>query len=416
MSLLATFLDAELTNPPPLVKAEVFGLNPVPPIVGRTVDIAIRSDGNAGSGTPDDPYNGSTVELLDGLLSDFTRISKNMTIRFGPGVFQTRGGAGPLHDTQPPEGVVGWLPQSGQKFIGSGIHQTILQLAKVKMQKKPIVGTVFGQGIPIIGTGSLGDIEGIEISDMTLDCNASRLRDADGNPLLVAPYGIAFNLVSSVALRRVRVINVNGHTPTYVNGINQSTDVDPPGIGSWEAYPIIVNYRGLPPGPLEYNSFVEECVIDQPESSPARECTRINAHTHGGLTIRNCYLNGDYTTGSPYPSVPVVKMTYTATEVTVTTKFPHNLQIRDDVWIAGCDNDSFDGQFALGPHADAPVPDDVGFKFTKIGQTGSGAVHDDFAAAMFDAQGWPTGGEALSIGCARSTKIPWGATGQTRRN
>lgn len=384
MSLLQALLDAGLTNPPPLVKPEV---PPDPPIVGRTVDIAIRSDGRAGSGTPDDPYNGSTADLLDGLLRDLNRISKNMTIRFGPGIFQTRGGAGPEHIS--PD-VVGWLPQSGQKFIGSGISQTYLQLAKVKMQEsEDSPPVVFGQGIPIVGTGSQANIDGFEISDMTLDCNASRLRDANGNPLLVAPYGIAFNLVGSVALRRVRVINVNGHTPTYVNGINQSTDIPDPGPGSWESYPIIVNHRSLPPGSLEYNSFVEECIVDQPESSPARESTRINAHTHGGLTIRNCYLNGDYTTGSPYPSVPVVKMTYTATQVTVTTKFPHNLQIRDDVWIAGCDNDSFDGQFALGPHADTPVPDDVGFKFTKTGQTGNGAVHDDLAAAMFDAQGWP---------------------------
>src|SRR5580765_2929891 len=124
---------------------------------GKEVFIAIRIDGAIGSGTVEDPYNGATHTFLDDLLANRngtrTSITENMTIRFGPGIFQTKG-FGNIS-------ALGWQPFSGQRLIGSGIHQTTLQL--VKAQGFSDSGSFQG----VISTNA--NVSDIEISDMTLD-------------------------------------------------------------------------------------------------------------------------------------------------------------------------------------------------------------------------------------------------------
>src|SRR3972149_1508340 len=119
MSLLDALINADLTNPIPY-KSE-WGAN----VSRREVFIAIRVDGAIGSGNPDDPYNGSTDELLDALLRDGSKITGNMTIRFGPGVFETKG-----NGFNPADSTKAWSPKAGQRFIGSGMAQTTLRLVK----------------------------------------------------------------------------------------------------------------------------------------------------------------------------------------------------------------------------------------------------------------------------------------------
>ncbi len=77
MSLLDAFFDDSMANPGQADRKIVY--------------IAVRSDGATGSGTLDDPYNGSTDELLDDLLANEDLITANMTICFGPGIFETKG-------------------------------------------------------------------------------------------------------------------------------------------------------------------------------------------------------------------------------------------------------------------------------------------------------------------------------------
>lgn len=92
------------------------------------------------------------ADLLDELLRDVQKIPANMTIRFGPGIFRTRGGLGSSHPT------AGWLPRSGQKFIGSGMYQTVLQLAdtaydtlgRVPPDRPGEKIPIFGNGLPIL--------------------------------------------------------------------------------------------------------------------------------------------------------------------------------------------------------------------------------------------------------------------------
>jgi hypothetical protein len=114
VSLLDTFLEEGLNDPP-----YVAGNAP-----RREVFISIRVDGVAGAGTPDDPFNGSTDTLLDDLLNSLT--IPNLTLRFGPGIFQTKGA---LRRSVNPPG--GWLLQSGTRIVGSGMNQTTLQLVKL---------------------------------------------------------------------------------------------------------------------------------------------------------------------------------------------------------------------------------------------------------------------------------------------
>ena len=50
--------------------------------------IALRSDGVKGSGTQNDPYDGSTATRLDTILNTLVA---NTRIHFGPGTFQING-------------------------------------------------------------------------------------------------------------------------------------------------------------------------------------------------------------------------------------------------------------------------------------------------------------------------------------
>src|SRR5262245_22499333 len=78
--------------------------------------VAVRSDGLKGSGLVTDPYDGSPGKF-DGVMNLFQSQS-NVTIRLGPGEFQTSGygGAG------------GWQARPGMKIVGSGIDVTTLKL------------------------------------------------------------------------------------------------------------------------------------------------------------------------------------------------------------------------------------------------------------------------------------------------
>lgn len=50
--------------------------------------IAYRTDGVAGTGTQNDPYDGSTATKFDGLMSGF---ATNTFVNLGPGTFETAG-------------------------------------------------------------------------------------------------------------------------------------------------------------------------------------------------------------------------------------------------------------------------------------------------------------------------------------
>lgn len=56
--------------------------------VRTNIWIAVRTDGRAGSGTLNDPYDGSTATKFDAVMSSLSQYTR---VHLGPGTFQTTG-------------------------------------------------------------------------------------------------------------------------------------------------------------------------------------------------------------------------------------------------------------------------------------------------------------------------------------
>ena len=90
--------------------------------------IAYRTDNVKGTGTQNDPYDGSTVAKLDALLNS---LAPNTRVHLGPGTFQTQGYF---------DGIAagtGWQPKAGMKVVGSGVDVTTLKLANTSATNPP---------------------------------------------------------------------------------------------------------------------------------------------------------------------------------------------------------------------------------------------------------------------------------------
>src|SRR5437016_6364429 len=98
--------------------------------------IAYRTDGVKGTGTQNDPYDGSTATKLDTILNNFLA---NTRIHFGPGTYQING----YQDGA----TSGWL-KSGMKVVGSGINVTTLQIVGATTTNKHYfaIGHPFSSG------------------------------------------------------------------------------------------------------------------------------------------------------------------------------------------------------------------------------------------------------------------------------
>ena len=112
MSLLDALIEDELWMPPPLGGVS-------PHVAVREIWICGRTDGGSqnsfGSGTRDDPYDGSSHAKFDTIIST---LPINAVIRLGVGIFETKGGGGNSHV------AVGFQPKQGWRIVGSGMFQT----------------------------------------------------------------------------------------------------------------------------------------------------------------------------------------------------------------------------------------------------------------------------------------------------
>lgn len=87
-----------------------------------------------GNGTFENPYAGRPYQRLDQTLRELFLKEMPLHIRFGPGVFQTRGGGGGNNPD------IWWQLGSGWKISGAGIFQTTLQLVSAqKLMKKTLL-------------------------------------------------------------------------------------------------------------------------------------------------------------------------------------------------------------------------------------------------------------------------------------
>jgi hypothetical protein len=133
------------------------GIATAPPAQTSTaheVWVALRTDGQAGSGSATDPFDATGVEKFNPL---FERLAKeygvNLTIHIGPGVFY---------------GDRLIRPLSNWKFRGAGRDITIL------------CTRADANAIETIGIrGGNATLHGVEVSDMTFDFNTQNLRKAN---------------------------------------------------------------------------------------------------------------------------------------------------------------------------------------------------------------------------------------------
>src|SRR6185312_4627172 len=149
--------------------------------------IAYRTDGVKGSGTQNDPYDGSTATRFDSLMSGF---APNTTVHLGPTTtsnpFQTTG----FWINNDGSTGSGWEPKAGMKIIGSGIEVTTLKL----------VNASGGALYFAIGHTFTTSVDYFEASDLTIDCNLT----AQGASLAAGAVRVLGN---HSRVRRVKVTN-----------------------------------------------------------------------------------------------------------------------------------------------------------------------------------------------------------------
>jgi hypothetical protein len=216
MSLLES-LAGEIVQPPPGPKREIV--------------FAIRRDGVQGAGTSQDPYNGSTPEHLDTILANETLVPANTVVRFGPGIFLTRG-----FSLNVAPGTIIWRIRGGQQLRGAGLGQTTLQLVDYSPYDEEDPANFWAS---VVGTEA--EVADVEISDMTLDANLSRQPKTEGKR--IRTQCIQLLNAANVRVRRVRCVNWGTNT----QGL--------------EGFPIYI--AGFSANPSE--NVVEDCVLEQPD-------------------------------------------------------------------------------------------------------------------------------------------------------
>jgi hypothetical protein len=218
----------------------------------QEVWVAIRSDNLPGSGTEDDPFNGTPQPQFDSVMN---AIPDNTIIHLGPGVFETYG-------------AMTWRPKNNWTIAGAGIDQTTLLQTAIQPGRFQVIQ----------GSGSA---QNLVVSDVTVDCNYINLSPT----LVAADKGIGAVSAINGHLDNVKVIHAGGNHETFTLGFMQY------GVGS------------TPPTSV----LIENCRVEQ--SGP--NVTAIYAHNTqtdegydpapnaGQAVIRNCYVEGtgDFITG-----------------------------------------------------------------------------------------------------------------------
>jgi hypothetical protein len=223
--------------------------------------IAYRSDSVKGSGSQNDPYDGSTAAKLDALLSG---LDENTCVHLGPGTFETAGYYDGLSG-------LGWQPKSGLRIVGSGIDVTTLKLVNS--------GATTQRVYAIAHALSSATVDFFEASDMTIDCNYVPTQGTSWTAGAVRVMGNHSRVV------RLKVINWG----------NKST--------STEGF-VIAMLTGDPVSGVTgvANCGIEECIAVEPHASAAGKITVLHVggkETAGGSDeafgigsyIRNCYVD-----------------------------------------------------------------------------------------------------------------------------
>ena len=169
--------------------------------------IADRNDGKPGTGSPSDPFDGSTAEKFDTILRSRSESAVHqLIVCIAPGTFQTEGdhdyalGRGHLDKSHP----AGFTVNDGWRVHGAGVDRTTLRLADLFTD--PSTGkTLKGILISINDPGSAG----IEVSDLTLDDNYPALKPRYRSPIELMAILLRSNR-GHEWVHNIRVTNASG--------------------------------------------------------------------------------------------------------------------------------------------------------------------------------------------------------------
>lgn len=161
----------------------------------KEIWISFRTDGIDGAGTQLDPRDVSTALKFDALMRG---LAINTVVHIGRGTFLTTGSFS-FNET------LGYYLPAGTKLIGAGKFDTIIQQSAYPV-------SAGGNGHYIFETNSSTD-SGVEISDLTLDCNWNTIKS------VLTPTGSDYDAKTAGAgicgnnckLVRVRCINAYGN-------------------------------------------------------------------------------------------------------------------------------------------------------------------------------------------------------------
>lgn len=225
--------------------------------------ITIRSDAALGSGTVNDPYDGSSQSRFDNLMA-LIQTQSNVTIHLGAGTFQTQGYS-----------VVagaGWQAKPGMKIIGSGIDVTVLKLVNAGLNEH-----YYAIGHSLSSTSK---VDYFEVSDLTVDSNL--------------PSG-----VTSVACGAIRILG--DHAKIHrVKAKNWGTTA----AGSGRPCYVFSVITALPDSGVSetVDSGIEDCMAVSPSANNAGQAIAFHvgsqedaSPTNEGFAqspyIRNCFVD-----------------------------------------------------------------------------------------------------------------------------
>lgn len=233
--------DPNVVSPSPTASTTTPAMNPVPVGLTRTIWITLRTDGLSGTGTANDPFDGSTAAKFDRIMRDqaanFRDASGNtlpLHVFLGPGTFLTRGewhytyGVG-FPGTYPGTPVypgvdteIGWLVHNDWIIEGSGIGVTIVKLEQWPTYGGPsfLPSGIWPNAHSVIA-GASGNVgyasHRAQVLDLTVDCNANAI---------TRPKGIKLNAVKlfgkDARIERVGVKRAYGKNFASQTGVSTS--------------------------------------------------------------------------------------------------------------------------------------------------------------------------------------------------
>ena len=162
----------------------------VPAVLARDVYLAVRQDGHAGSGSAHDPFDASSAAKYDGILG---RFRENTNFFYGPGIYETKGGYYRTRQTANPH----------CHHFGAGIDRTVIRL--VGASHPTADGMIFYADYD-------ATVDGFELHDLTLDCNAT------GNPKFrdgIGAVGAIYMIGNDILLSDLKII----HFGTGLKGV-----------------------------------------------------------------------------------------------------------------------------------------------------------------------------------------------------